>query len=189
MWITGPEGAQVSLVVRGAATGEGAGASYVAVRAEGVGGFPETAVLLRGKRSWARAGGRWVETPLASGAASPVQQLDFTPYVEDVSVESGPVLEGEPTVKIVGVLDTGAFAQGLLGGLGSVPGAEAGLVPDLADALDDTRMVLYLSETTQLPLRGLVDVAMEAAGERVELHLDFALKGFDGPVHVPGPGA
>ena len=51
MSITGPEGGQVSLVVRGAATREGAGASYVTVRAEGVDGSPETTVVLRGKRT------------------------------------------------------------------------------------------------------------------------------------------
>jgi cob(I)alamin adenosyltransferase len=81
-------------------------------------------------------------------------------------------------VKIVGVLDSGAFATGMLGQLGSVPGADSGLVPDLSDVLEDTRLVLYLSETTHLPVRGLVDVAMEAEGERVEMRMDFALKGY-----------
>jgi hypothetical protein len=43
--------------------------------------------------------------------------------------------------------------------------------------LEDTRLVLYLSETTHLPARGLIDVAMEAEGERVEMRMDFALEG------------
>ncbi|HEX2044083.1 MAG TPA: hypothetical protein VHF23_00495 [Gaiellaceae bacterium] len=188
LWLSGPNGEELSLVLRGATTRKGAGASYVTVRADGVPDFPETAVVLRGKRAWVGAGGRWTAMP-APGATPAVRQLDFTPYVESVEVETGPLVAGEPTLKIVGVLDTAAFAQGLLGRLGSLPGAEPALVPDVAGTLDDTRMVLYVSETTQLPVRGLVDVAMEAAGERVELHLDFALKGFDAPVRIPSPAA
>ncbi len=130
--------------------------------------------------------GSWTPMPVPPGqAASAAAQFDFTPYVEDVQVESGPLLDGEPTVKIVGVLDTAAFAQGMLGQLSSLPAADSALMPELSDVLKDTRIVLYMSETTHLPLRGLVDMAMEVEGERLELHLDFSMKGYDKPVRIP----
>jgi outer membrane lipoprotein-sorting protein len=185
--MTGPGGIEISLVIRGGVTQKGGGASHLTMEAEGVPGFPETSVVLRGERAWMNLAGTWTELPSPPAEASAASQFDFTPYVTDVAVESGPVLDGEPTVKIVGVLDTGAFATGMLGQLGSVPGADSGLVPDLSDVLEDTRLVLYLSETTHLPVRGLVDMAMEAEGERVEVRMDFALKGYGKPVQIPRP--
>ena len=38
---------------------------------------------------------------------------------------------------------------------------------------------------THLPLRGLVDMAMDVEGERLEMHLDFSMKGYDKPVRIP----
>jgi hypothetical protein len=189
MSVSGRDGEELSLVMRGAATQKGGGASYLTMRAQGLPAFPEVSVVVRGKRAWMDGGGTWTPLPVPPRArSSAVSQFDFTPYVKDVKVESGPVLDSEPTSKIVGVLDTAAFARGMLGQLGSLPGAESALLPELSDVLGDTRMVLYVSETTQLPLRGLVDMAMEVEGERFELHMDFALKGFDKPVRIPVPG-
>ena len=180
MTMKGPDGlGEISLAMRGAATQKGAGASYP------VPGFPETTVVVRGQSAWIGMSGSWTPMPVPPGQTSAAAQFDFTPYVEDVQVESGPLLDGEPTVKIAGVLDTAAFAQGMLAQLGSLPGADSALVPDLSDALKDTRIVLYLSETTHLPLRGLLDMAMEAEGERFEMHLDFSMKGYDKPVRIP----
>ena len=186
MWMKGPDGVgEISLTMRGAATQKGAGASYLTLRAPGVPGFPETSVVVRGKRAWMGMGGSWTPMPAPPGQTSAAAQFDFTPYVEDVKVESGPPLDGEPTVKVAGVLDTAAFAQGMLGQLGSASGADSALLPDVSDVFEDTRVVLYLSETTHLPLRGLVDMAMEAEGERFELHMDFSMKGYDKPVRIP----
>jgi hypothetical protein len=184
-----PDGvSEISLAMRGAATQKGAGASYLTMRALGVPGFPETTVVVRGQRAWVGMSGSWTLMPAPPGQTSAAAQFDFTPYVEDVRVESGPVLDGEPTVKIVGVLDTAAFAQGMLGQLGSLSGADSALLPELSDVLKDTRIVLYLSETTHLPLRGLLDMAMEAEGERFEMHMDFSMKGYDRPVRIPRIG-
>jgi hypothetical protein len=186
MWMKGPDGVgEISLAMRGAATQKGAGASYLTMRAQGVPGFPETTVVVRGQRAWMGMSGSWTPLPSPPGQTSAAAQFDFTPYVKDVQVESGPLLDGEPTVKIVGVLDTTAFAQGMLGQLGSLSGADSALLPDLSDVFEDTRIVLYLSETTHLPLRGLLDMAMEAQGERFEMHMDFSMKGYDRPVRIP----
>jgi hypothetical protein len=126
MWMKGPDGVgEISLTMRGAATQKGAGASYLTLRAPGVPGFPETTVVVRGKRAWMGVGGSWTPMPAPPGQTSAAAQFDFTPYVEDVRVESGPLVDGEPSVKIVGVLDTAAFAQGMLGQLGSASGADS----------------------------------------------------------------
>ena len=186
MTMKGPDGVgEISLAMRGAATQKGAGASYLTMHAQGVPGFPEMTVVVRGRRAWIGMSGSWTPMPVPPGQTSAAAQFDFTPYIEDVQVESGPLLDGEPTVKIEGVLDTAAFAQGMLGQLGSLPGADSALLPDLSGVLKDTRIALYLSETTHLPLRGLLDMAMEAEGERFEMHLDFSMKGYDKPVRIP----
>jgi hypothetical protein len=186
MWMKGPDGVgEISLSMRGAASQKGAGASYLTMRAQGVPGFPETTVVVQGRRAWMGMAGSWTSLPAPPGRTSAAAQFDFTPYVKDVQVESGPVLEGEPSVKIVGVLDTTAFAQGMLAQLGSLPGGDSALLPDLSDVLEDTRIALYLSETTHLPLRGLLDMALEAEGERFEIHMDFSMRGYDRPVRIP----
>ena len=186
LWMKGPDGVgEISLAMRGAATQKGAGASYLSMRAQGVPGFPETTVVVRGRRAWLGMSGVWTSLPAPPAQTSAAAQFDFTPYVEDVQVETGPLLDGEPTVKIVGVLDTAAFAQSMLGQFGGLTESDSALLPDLSDVLEDTRVVLYLSEATHLPLRGLMDMATEAEGERLEMHMDFSMNGYDEPVRIP----
>jgi hypothetical protein len=187
LWVEG-SGIELVLVMRGGGTTKGKGASFVDVRAEGIPGFPPVSVVTRGRTLWVRAGGSWTRAPLPDGQPSGLEQFDLSPYVKDVSVGEGPVLAGEPTAKITGVVDTAQLLTGFLGQVGGISGGGMSL-PDVSEAFGDTRVVLYVSETTQLPLRALVDMSAEAAGERVELHMDFALSHFDEPVKVPNPGA
>ncbi len=56
---------------------------------------------------------------------------------------------------------------------------------DLSKSLGDTRIVIYLSEATHLPMRGLVDVPMDVAGDRIVMHLDFAYTSYDQKVEFP----
>lgn len=184
MWMETPVG-DFTFVLRGGGNSRNGGTSFVTMSAEDVPGFPGVTVVTRGQAAWVNVGGGWQRSELPAGTATGVEQFDFTPYVKDVQVESGPVLEGEPSVKIVGVLDTTAFAQGMLAQLGSLPGGDSALLPDLSDVLEDTRIALYLSETTHLPLRGLLDMALEAEGERFEIHMDFSMRGYDRPVRIP----
>ncbi|MGH3015682.1 MAG: hypothetical protein ACRDNN_12105, partial [Gaiellaceae bacterium] len=114
------------------------------------------------------------------------EQFDFTPYVEDVDVEDGHDVGGEPAVKVSGVFDTAGLVEGVFNQLGSVPG---GALPDLSESLGDTRLVLYISEASHLPLRTLLDMSIEAEGERIEMHMDFALSGVNEPVKIPQPRA
>jgi hypothetical protein len=184
IWMETPLG-DFTFVMSGAGTTTGGGASYVTMHSPDVPEFPETSVVVRGQTAWVQAGGRWQRMPVPPPqSAAGIEQFDFTPYVEDVDVDDGHDVAGEPAVKVTGVLDTAALVNGVFGQLGALPG---GAVPDISETFSDTRVVLYLSETSHLPLRTLVDLSVEAAGERVDMHMDFALSGFDEPVRIPRP--
>jgi hypothetical protein len=83
--------------------------------------------------------------------------------------------------KLTGVIDTAGLAKGTLG---DVTGA-GGNGLDLSNSLGDTRVVLYLSEATHLPMRGLVDVPIDVAGQKIAMHLDFAYTSYDQKVEFP----
>lgn len=176
MWVEA-DGLELTLVMRGGGSTKPGGASYVTMRADGIPGFPETTVVTRGDRTWMKAGGSWTAMPVPPGQAqaSALQGFNLAPYIEDVSVAQGVLIEGEPTSKITGVVDTGGVFEGVLGELGSLPEGGASL-PDVSEAFEDTRVVLYISERSHLPVRGLVDMGIEVRGERADLHFDFALE-------------
>jgi hypothetical protein len=132
-----------------------------------------------------KAGGSWQRVQVPAGQATGMDQFDFVPYIKDVDVDDGQQVAGEPAVKITGVLDTAGLVNGFLGQLGTVPG---GALPDVSDGLGDTRVVLYVSETSHLPLRTLVDMSFEQGGESAEMHFDFAITNVDEPVAIPHPG-
>jgi hypothetical protein len=185
LWMETPAG-EFTFVMRGGGNPKQGGSSFVVMQAPDVPEFPQVTVVTRGQKSWVKAGGPWQRLPVPPGQATGIEQFDFTPYVKDVSVEDGAEAGGEPAVKITGVLDTSGLVQGVLGQLGAASG---GAVPGLSDGLGDTRVVFYVSEVSHLPLRTLVDVSMKTAGEKVTLHLDFAITNVNEPVTVPGPGA
>lgn len=54
-------------------------------------------------------------------------------------------------------------------------------------AFEDTRAVIYLSEVTHLPMRGLLDMTVKVLDESVTMHLDYALEGVNEPVKIPNP--
>jgi hypothetical protein len=110
---------------------------------------------------------------------NPLQVADLSEYVKDVKVEHGRIIDGQSMVKITGVIDTAGLAQGLLGDVASGSGL------DFSDALNDTRVVVYLSEATHLPLRGLIDMSLELDGQKVEMHLDFAYTSYNERVEFP----
>ena len=185
MWMETPVG-DFTFVLRGGGNSKGGGSSYVTMSAPDVPQFPEVTVVTRGRTVWVKAGGAWERTELPAGQATGVEQFDFTPYVEDVDVEDGHVVSGEPAVKVSGVFDTAGLVDGIFSQLGSMPG---GALPDVSDSFGDTRLVLYISEVSHLPLRTLLDMSIEAGGETVEMHMDFALAGVNKPVRIPGPGS
>lgn len=184
LWMETPVG-DFTFVMRGGGDLSKGGSSFVSMSAPDVPEFPEVNVVTRGQKSWVKAGGGWQRLTVPPGQPSGIEQFDFTPYVKDVKVEDGATAGGEPAVKVTGVFDTTGLVQGMLGQLGAASG---GALPGFTDALGDTRVVIYISEVSHLPLRTLVDMSMESSGEKVKMHLDFAITNVNEPVSVPGPG-
>jgi hypothetical protein len=117
--------------------------------------------------------------PAQADGGNPLKVADLSQYVKDVKVEHGRVIDGQSMVKITGVIDTAGLAKGLLGDVASGSGL------DFSDALNDTRVVVYLSEATHLPERGLIDMSIELDGQTVEMHLDFAYTSYNERVEFP----
>ncbi len=185
LWMETPVG-NFTFVMRGGGNSQKGGSSFVTMQAEGVPEFPEVTVVTRGETAWVQAGQGWQRMPVPPGQPTGIEQFDFTQYVKDVDVDEGHSAGGEPAVKVTGVFNTGGLVEGVFSQLGSAAG---GAVPDLSESLGDTRVVIYISEVSHLPLRTLVDLTVEVAGEKAELHLDFAITDVNEPVKIPGPGA
>jgi hypothetical protein len=146
-------------------------------------GFRDLVLVSRSGRVSMSVDGHSIgEVPLPNTTAdNPIQLVDFSQYVKDVDVEHGKLIDGEPMTKLTGVIDTAALAEGALA---DVTGA-GGDGLDLSKSLGDMRMVLYLSDATNLPMRGLVDVPMDVAGQKIAMHLDFAYTSYDQKVEFP----
>jgi hypothetical protein len=187
-WIESEIG-DFSLVMRGGGNKRGDGASFVSMRSDDIPGFPEVTVVQQSRTMWVRAGGPWKRLEVSAGQPSGLEQFDLAPYVKDVSVQEGAVVGGEPATKVTGTVDTTALLTGLFetldgsSGLGPLP------LDEVSDAFDDTHVVIYLSDVSHLPVRTLVDMSMEAEGEKVEMHLDFALELAKRRVRIPVPAA
>jgi hypothetical protein len=145
-------------------------------------------LVLRRGRPFIRHGGVWRELP----AGTPMSErnevlrgLDLTRYVKDVRVSEGPVFDGQPTDQIVGVVDTAGLVQGVVEAAASA--APLAGLPDLSKHLGDTQVTLFLSQTTHLPVRALLDLAVEADGKSIELHFGFGLMKINEPVAIPNP--
>jgi hypothetical protein len=163
----------------GYVNGKRAGDYYLVATAENL-PFGDLAVTKKSGRVSVTMDG----SPVANASApaddqSPLQAADFSQYVKDVKVEHGRIIDGQSMVKITGVIDTAGLAKGLLGGVATGSGL------DFSDALNDTRVVVYLSEATHLPMRRLIDMSIELYGEKVEMHLDFAYTSYNERVEFP----
>lgn len=180
----GPQQFSVTMSGGGYAKGKHAGDFYV-VMSSGEGLFEDIVVVQQSGKVSARIGGTIVPggVPTASGDGT-VGMLQLDRYVKGVKVEHGKLVGGEAATKITGVIDTAAFVKGSLGALPQLAGLEdAGL--DIAGAFGDTRAVYYLSESSHLPLRALVDLPMDVLGEEFVLHMDFAYTSFDEKLTFP----
>jgi hypothetical protein len=175
----GPEELTLSMSGGGYARGKRAGDVYMLATADNL-PFNELALIRRSGRVVVRLDGRSLgDVPLSDEGGNPLEVVDFADYVKDVRVEHGKEIDGEAMVKLSGLIDTAAVTHGALASL-----AGAGDF-DLSQALGDTHVVLYLSEASRLPLRGVIDVPMNFAGEKIEMHLDFAYTSFNKKVVFP----
>ncbi len=143
-------------------------------------------IVIRDNVLYVSAGGSWarVPAPVNGAAADPLAGFDITRYVTDVRVEEGVMVGGEPMDRITGVIDTSGALDGLFGTLG---GAGGGL-GDVSDVLGDIRAVLYVSQTTHLPMRTLVDMPMNVVGQKIVMHMDLVITGVNKPVSIPSVG-
>jgi hypothetical protein len=175
----GPREFAMTMKGGGYSRGKRAGDFYMVATAENL-PFGELAVTGRdGRVSMTLDGSPLGNAPIPDADQNPLAFADFSQYVKDVTVEHGKVIDGESMAKVSGVIDTAGLAQGLLG---DVTGG-SGL--DLSDALGDTHLVLHLSEATHLPMRGLIDMPIEVAGQKIEMHVDFAYTSYNERVEFP----
>jgi hypothetical protein len=159
--------------------GKRAGDFYIVATAENL-PFGELVITSRnGRVSMKLDGSPIANAPVPEENQNPLEVADFAQYVKDVTVEHGKLIDGQSMAKISGTIDTAGLANGVLGDLGGGSGL------DFSDALDDTHVVLYISEATHLPMRGLIDMAIEVAGEKVEMHFDFAYTSYNERVEFP----
>ena len=154
-------------------------------------------VLSRDGAMWVGVDGRWQQLPRAAvseGQNAELEQrfadFDLSRYVTDVSVTSGTTFFNEPVTKIVGVIDTAALFDGILGQLGGdVSQFGGGALPDdLSSHLGPTRAVLYISDETHLLKAALITMTIEDQGKTIELHVDYAVRSVNEPVEIPKPG-
>jgi hypothetical protein len=178
----GPQELSMTMSGGGYAHGRRAGDVYVLATSDNL-GFRDLVLVNRSGRVSMSVDGHPVrEVPLPNTTAeNPIQLVDLSQYVKNVDVEHGKLIDGELMTKLTGVIDTAALAKGALA---DVTGA-GGDGLDLSKSLGDTRVVLYLSDATHLPMRGLVDVPMDVAGQKIAMHLDFAYTSYDQKVEFP----
>ena len=158
-----------------------AGAMLMTMRADDLPGFQKMQMVARPDGFWMKTDGGWQALPLPSGATAGAEQFDILPLVKDVDVDEGQTVGGEAAVKITGILDPGSFQAGFTAGL------PEGVSVDASFA--DTRVVVYLSEASRLPLRMLIDQSVEVEGQELTVRMDLALVNVNEPVKIPNPGA
>ena len=185
LWTSGaPQDFSVTMSGGGYAKGKHAGDFYVLATAENVGFGDFTLVNRKGRLSMSVDGQRYT-TVAPPSHKNPIQVVDFSKYVKGVHVEHGKELDGQAMTKLSGVIDTGGVVTETLSSLGEVSQLGGGGV-DLSKVLGDTHVVLYISDVSHLPMRGLIDIPINMAGTKVTLHMDFAYTSVNEPVAFPG---
>jgi outer membrane lipoprotein-sorting protein len=183
----GPEELQLSNFVMtmkggGYQSGKRAGDFYVVMAGPGMLGGEVVMVSRGGRVSMTLNGSPMGSFPVPEQDTNPIQLVDFARYVEKVTVEHNTLIDGQLMAKVSGTIDTAGLADGVLSSLPNSGAPEL----DYSKALGDTHMTLYLSEETHLPMRGLADMTMEIAGERIRMQLDFAYTSYNKSLRFPG---
>jgi hypothetical protein len=177
----GPQEFDMTMTGGGYSKGRHAGDFYIVATSDTLPFRELTAVTRSGRTSMTLDGTTLGGVPVPPQRTNPIELVDLQEYVKDVTVEQGKLIDGESMAKIAGVIDMAALTKGALAGITGA--GDSGI--DFSKALGDTRVVLYLSESTHLPMRGLVDVPIEVARERIEMHLDFAYTSYDTKIDFP----
>jgi hypothetical protein len=188
MWTTGgPEGSDMVVLMRGGGYNKGKHKGDSVMTISGLPQIGDVSVAIRNGHAFVRAGGRWTSAPVPADTASSAALAGFNlaSYVTQVRVEEGVMVGGQLMSRITGTIDTGEALKGMFASLGSV---SAGAVPAVLDSFGDTRVVLYVSEATHLPMRTLVDMPVHVVGESITMHMDIVITAVDEPVALPRLG-
>ncbi len=175
---------------------EGAGSKergYMSMRSSGLPGANlDMQVVVRGEQIWMQLDGRWQKLPAAAGpdfgsaSLGPAAFAELARHVEDVRVTEGQLVEGRPVSVVAGAIDTVGLlgAMSKLGGLGDLNPSGLDL-KELGSGLGDIEAVLTIDERTHLLDSALVTLSIDAAGEPVELTLNYRLTSANEPVRIP----
>lgn len=185
------QGQRVAMLFRGASSKDGEWFSLSADGLPGGGGGMSMQMLLRGGRAWTNLGGGWQSSPVPAGLgsngslnAAAFQQL--AAYVKDVRVTEHQLVAGKLVTTIGGEIDTQAMVEAVTK-LGPLAGADGLDLSKLGVDFGDIHALLTIDERTHLLSTALINVAIEAQGETVQLELRYRLTGADEPVELPSP--
>src|SRR5215210_4295599 len=145
MTVTGaPMSFDMTMSGGGHSQGKRAGDFYVVATSESL-PFGELVVVSKaGRVSMTLDGSPLGSAPVPQQSDNPIELVDLSRYVKDVDVEHGKLIGGVSMAKLSGVIDTAGLASGALADVTGM--GDTGL--DLSKALGDTRVVLYISEST-----------------------------------------
>jgi len=180
---------------------EGAGSKtqgYMSVRSSGLPGANfDLQVVVRGEQIWMKLDGRWEKLPatagpdLGSAALGPAAFAELARHVKAVRVTEGQLVEGRPVSVVAGEVDT----AGLIGAMAKLGAGLGNLDPsgfdlkELGSGLGDIEAVLTIDARTHLLDSALVTLSIDAAGEPVEITLNYRLTSANEPVRMPSVGS
>jgi hypothetical protein len=175
---------------------EGAGSKergYLSMRSDGLPGASfDLQVVVRGEQVWMELDGGWQKLPAAAGpdlgsaSLGPAAFAELARHVKDVRVTEGQLVDGRPVSVVAGEIDTVGLlgAMSKLGGLGELEPSGLDL-NELGAGIGDIEAVLTIDERTHLLDSALVTLSIDAAGEPVEVTLNYRLTSANQPVRVP----
>ena len=156
-------------------------------------GLPNTdaQVVLRDGQLYLETGGSWQRYPgalnLDQFQAKQLSGLDIAKYVKDVHVEDHTQFVGEPVTKIAATIDGKQLLSQVLGQVSNSLGQSGVQLPSDSFDIGDVRIVIYVSETTQLVRAVHEDMTITVQGQKAHMALDLSVVGVNQPVDIPAP--
>jgi hypothetical protein len=194
------EGQRVGLSLRGGGYSKGkrAGDMFLEATTSGALGAHDFAFVADRGRLSMKTNGTWQTMPGSASLRSSLGTmgsrdlgsaafLELARYVKEVRVTEGQSVNGEPTATISGTIDTAGLVQGVakLEGLSELAGGAAPDLSELSNYLGDTRVAIAFSERTHLIRGAVVNLTVDAQGQKSDLQLVYRLRDVNKPVRFP----
>jgi hypothetical protein len=188
------KGQSVRLELEGSGYLKGPRAGDQVARMRGTGPFGGVAFdfVVVGNQFHGGVNGRWQTVPIPAGQRNPPQLgpealAKLTPYVKQVSVQEGQLVNGERIASVSGVLDTEGLVKAMAGldAFSGVVGQSGPDLAELAEHLGDVHAVLAISEETHLLRSAIIDLTVENEGEKIDVQVIYRLKDVNKPVRLP----